>query len=83
MSTPCTLGFWEDHHVDFSGLHQAQAEDGCVEHSNLPTVGVSHRVPQRLVAEWQPEGEYAPIPLEKMRELVAEKYGREEWNRRR
>ncbi|PYT50233.1 MAG: hypothetical protein DMG44_07185 [Acidobacteria bacterium] len=48
MSTPCTLGFWEDHHVDFSGLHQAQAEDGCVEHSNLPTVGVSHRVPQRL-----------------------------------
>ena len=27
--------------------------------------------------------DYAPVPLEKARELVAEKYARDEWNRRR
>jgi lipoate-protein ligase A len=36
-----------------------------------------------LVAEWHPAGEYAPVPLETVRELVAEKYGRGEWVRRR
>lgn len=36
-----------------------------------------------LVAEWQPEADYEPVPLEKARELVAEKYARDEWNRRR
>jgi lipoate-protein ligase A len=49
--------------------------------ANLPvTVEEARRL---LVAEWRPGGEYAPVPWEKMRELVAEKYGREEWNRRR
>jgi lipoate---protein ligase len=38
---------------------------------------------RRLVVEWQSEGDYAPVPLEKVRELVAEKYARDEWNRRR
>ena len=36
-----------------------------------------------LVAEWQPEGEYTSLPLEKARVLVAEKYSRDEWTRRR
>lgn len=36
-----------------------------------------------LVTEWQTEGAYAPLPLVKVRELVAEKYTRDEWNRRR
>jgi lipoate-protein ligase A len=36
-----------------------------------------------LTAEWQTAGEYAPLPLETVRELVAEKYSRDEWNRRR
>jgi lipoate-protein ligase A len=40
-------------------------------------------VKRLLVAEWQPEGEYGPPPLDKVRELVAEKYARDEWNRRR
>jgi lipoate-protein ligase A len=49
--------------------------------TNLPvTVEETKRL---LVAEWQPEGEYAPLPLAKVRELVAEKYSRDEWNRRR
>jgi lipoate-protein ligase A len=49
--------------------------------ANVPaTVDEAKRL---LVAEWRPEGDYAPVPREKVRELVAEKYGREEWNRRR
>jgi lipoate-protein ligase A len=49
--------------------------------ANLPaTVGEAKRL---LVAEWRPEGEYAPVPQEEVRELVAEKYERDEWNRRR
>jgi lipoate---protein ligase len=36
-----------------------------------------------LVTEWQTEGDYAPVPLEKVRELVAEKYTRDEWTLRR
>jgi lipoate-protein ligase A len=49
--------------------------------TNLPlTVEEAKRL---LVTEWQPEDDYAPLPLEKMRELVAEKYSRDDWNRRR
>jgi lipoate-protein ligase A len=49
--------------------------------TNLPvTVEEAKRL---LVAEWQPEGDYGPLPIAKVRELVAEKYAREEWNRRR
>jgi lipoate---protein ligase len=36
-----------------------------------------------LVAAWPADGDYAPVPLEAVRELVAEKYGRDEWSRRR
>jgi lipoate-protein ligase A len=36
-----------------------------------------------LVAEWQPEGDYAPVPIEAARALVAEKYARAEWTHRR
>jgi lipoate---protein ligase len=36
-----------------------------------------------LVAEWAPEGEYAPVPLVTARELAAEKYARDEWTLRR
>lgn len=36
-----------------------------------------------LVEEWRPGGEYGPAPLDAVRELVAEKYGRDEWVRRR
>jgi len=49
--------------------------------TNLPADTDALR--QLLVAEWQPETDYNPIPLERVRELVAEKYGRDEWNRRR
>jgi lipoate-protein ligase A len=49
--------------------------------ANLPiTVEDAKRL---LVVEWQPEGEYSPFPLEKMHALIAEKYARDEWNRRR
>jgi lipoate-protein ligase A len=40
-------------------------------------------VKERLIAAWQPEGEYGPIPAETVQALVAEKYGRDEWIRRR
>ena len=46
---------------------------------NLP-VGVE-AMARLLVEEWRPVGEYGPVPA--VRELVDEKYGREEWNRRR
>jgi lipoate-protein ligase A len=36
-----------------------------------------------LITEWRPDGVYGPPPLAKVRELVGEKYAREEWNRRR
>ena len=36
-----------------------------------------------LVGEWRPAGGYGPPPLGAVRELVAEKYGRDEWNGRR
>ncbi|MCI0703476.1 MAG: lipoate--protein ligase family protein [Planctomycetia bacterium] len=49
--------------------------------ANLPLTVADTK--QLLVAEWQPEGDYAPAPLEKARELLAEKYSRDDWNRRR
>ncbi len=36
-----------------------------------------------LIAEWQPAGAYEPLPLDTVRELIAEKYSRAEWNGRR
>jgi lipoate-protein ligase A len=48
---------------------------------NLPAT--VDEVKRLLIAEWQPEGEYSPVPRAKVAELVAEKYGCEEWNRRR
>lgn len=48
--------------------------------TNLP-VGVEE-AKRLLVAEWQPDSECAP-PLERASELVAEKYGRDEWVFRR
>jgi lipoate-protein ligase A len=41
------------------------------------------RVKQEVIAAWEPEGVYPNPPLERVRELVAEKYGRDEWNLRR
>jgi lipoate-protein ligase A len=49
--------------------------------ANLPIT--TEDAKRLLIAEWQPTGDYAPIPLLKARELVAEKYARDEWNRRR
>jgi lipoate-protein ligase A len=36
-----------------------------------------------LVAEWRPDGDYAAVPTDKVRELIAAKYARDEWTRRR
>ncbi len=36
-----------------------------------------------LIEHWQPTGGYEPVLLDAVRELVAEKYGRDEWNGRR
>ena len=49
--------------------------------TNLPADAATVR--RLLVAGWQPEGEYGPPPMDRVRELVAEKYAKEEWNRRR
>jgi lipoate-protein ligase A len=49
--------------------------------ANLPlTVAEAKRL---LVAEWQPEGDYAPVPVGKAGELAAGKYSRDDWTRRR
>ncbi|MBA4063748.1 MAG: lipoate--protein ligase family protein [Isosphaera sp.] len=49
--------------------------------ANLPaTVAEAKRL---LAEEWRPDGEYEPVPWDAVRALVSEKYGREEWNRRR
>lgn len=40
-------------------------------------------VKRLLVAEWQPDGDDAPMPLDAARELVARKYSRDEWTNRR
>lgn len=49
--------------------------------TNLP-VGVSE-LRERVVAAWEVTGEYPEPPLGPVRKLVAEKYGHDEWNRRR
>jgi lipoate-protein ligase A len=49
--------------------------------TNLPADVATVR--RLLLDEWKPMGEYAPPPLERVRELVAQKYGNEEWVRRR
>jgi lipoate-protein ligase A len=36
-----------------------------------------------LINEWQPTGVYIDVPLDLMNKLVMEKYGREDWNKRR
>jgi lipoate---protein ligase len=41
------------------------------------------QVKRLLIAEWQADREYEPVPLESARALVAEKYSRDNWNRRR
>lgn len=41
------------------------------------------RVKAEVIAAWEPAGVYPNPPLERVRELVAEKYGRDEWNLRR
>lgn len=38
---------------------------------------------EQVIAVWEPVGVYPNPPLDRVRELVAEKYGRDEWNRRR
>lgn len=38
---------------------------------------------EQVLGVWEPDGVYPNPPLERMRELVAEKYGRDEWNLRR
>ena len=47
---------------------------------NLPCDGESLK--RLLGAEWQAEGEYAPLPVQTMRELMMEKYEREEYTNR-
>ncbi len=47
----------------------------------LPTT--TAELKRRLVVGWGAGGEYGPVPLDRVRELVAEKYGRDEWVRRR
>lgn len=49
--------------------------------TNLPADAATLK--QLLVTEWQPEGDHGPLPMARVRELVAEKYGQVEWNRRR
>lgn len=49
--------------------------------ANLP-IGVEE-AKRLLIAEWQPDGTYDPLPLDTVRELIAEKYSRAEWNGRR
>lgn len=49
--------------------------------ANLPADVATVR--RLLLDGWQPTGDYGPVPLERVRELVAEKYGNDEWVRRR
>jgi lipoate-protein ligase A len=43
----------------------------------------SEELKQLLASEWHAECGYEPVPWESIRQLVAEKYSRAEWNRRR
>lgn len=49
--------------------------------TNLPATVTE--VKRALISEWRPDGEYDPVPWETVRALVAEKYSRDDWNRRR
>jgi lipoate-protein ligase A len=49
--------------------------------TNLPADVATVR--RLLLDEWKPDGEDGPPPLERVRELVVEKYGNEAWVRRR
>lgn len=49
--------------------------------TNLPAEVATVR--RWLIEAWQPASDYGPPPLERVRELVAEKYGNEAWVRRR
>lgn len=49
--------------------------------ANLPIAVAGAK--RLLVAEWEPDGEYDPVPWDAVRRLVAEKYARDDWNRRR
>jgi lipoate-protein ligase A len=49
--------------------------------ANLPVTVAEAK--ELLVAEWRPAGDYAPVPPDRVRELVAAKYSRDDWNRRR
>ena len=49
--------------------------------ANLPVPAAELK--QLLTDEWRAEGEYAPVPWDAVQRLVAEKYARDEWNRRR
>lgn len=40
-------------------------------------------VRERILGEWAPTSNYGPIPWEQMRALTLEKFGKEEWVRRR
>lgn len=48
--------------------------------TNLPATVAELK--QLLIAEWQPEG-ICEAPLARVEQLIAEKYGCDEWNRRR
>jgi lipoate-protein ligase A len=49
--------------------------------ANLTTT--TAEVKRLLAAEWQADGEYEPTPWDLVRSLVAGKYSRDDWNRRR
>jgi len=49
--------------------------------TNLPIP--TAEVKQLLIEEWQAFGEYEPVPRDDVNRLVAEKYARDDWNRRR
>jgi lipoate-protein ligase A len=47
-------------------------------------LGIStDRAKAMIAAGWHPTGEYGPVPAEIIQRLVEEKYGREDWHRRR
>jgi lipoate-protein ligase A len=48
---------------------------------NLPATTLD--VKRSLIEEWRPIAENVELPMEAVRQLVEEKYGRDEWNRRR
>lgn len=49
--------------------------------ANLPATAAE--IKRMLIAEWQPVGDYGPVPWDTVHGLVAEKYAQEDWNRRR